>query len=60
MWVKLFSAHICLFTKFCTERKAKVLAKDLKSILFPRGLLMEYSSLKAIILEYISPALVGE
>ena len=49
-----------MFTKLWTEWKAKVLAKDFKSILFPRGLLMEYSSLKAIILEYVSPALVGE
>ena len=57
----LFSAHIRLFVNvYKAEWKAKVLAKDLKSILFPRGLLMEYSSLKAIILEYVSPALVGE
>ena len=49
-----------MFTKLQTEWKAKMLAKDLKSILFPRGFLMEYSSLKAIILEYVSPALVGE
>ena len=49
-----------MFTKLWTEWKVKVLAKDLKSILFPRGLLMEYSSLKGMKLEYVSPALVGE